>query len=65
MLTPAKLRAIRKRLKLSRAKFAKALGYKDPMSIYRMEKKLSPVTARAELAVMQLMMDIKLKGDKR
>lgn len=53
-MTNVQLRAARKRLGMSQAELAAALGYKDRQSIARMEQGEKPITPRAELALMRL-----------
>lgn len=53
-MTRNQFHAARCKLGMSLAEFAAALGYADRQSIRRMEKGKSPITARAELAVMRL-----------
>lgn len=59
-MTSRQFRSARLRLNMSLARFATALGYRDRQSIARMENGKSPVTPRAELAVMRLMIRLRL-----
>jgi len=54
-MTPSQLLAARKRLGLSQAGLAEALDYKDPVSISRMERGVSPISRVTEYAVKHLL----------
>jgi transcriptional regulator with XRE-family HTH domain len=57
-MTPAELRLAIRRLGLTQAQFAKALGM-DPMSINRMLKGRWPIRRVVALAVERLLLDLK------
>jgi hypothetical protein len=56
-VTPADLKAARKRLGLSQLQFARELGMKADRQIRRMEKGQSPIHKRTEIAVEKLLAD--------
>ena len=57
-MTAAKLRALRKRLEMSQAELAKAIGYKDRRTLAKMEQGARQVSEAVELRVSRLVKEL-------